>query len=44
MYNYGLRTMYDFLVPEPGAFLIEAKKTAPASMGERQAHSQQPEG
>jgi len=24
VFNYGLRTMYDFMVPEPGAFLNEA--------------------
>ena len=24
IYRYGLRTMYDFMVPEPGAFLIDA--------------------
>ncbi len=31
MYNYGLRTIYDFMVPEPGAFLIEAMQSAHAS-------------
>jgi len=29
--NYGLRTMYDFMVPEPGAFLIEAMQSAHAN-------------
>ncbi|MFP4367576.1 MAG: hypothetical protein ACLFQA_10820, partial [Bacteroidales bacterium] len=28
MYNYGLRTIYDFMVPEPGAFLIETMQSA----------------
>ncbi|OAQ59071.1 hypothetical protein VFPPC_12277 [Pochonia chlamydosporia 170] len=23
VYNYGLRTMFDFMIPEPGAFLID---------------------
>lgn len=31
MYNYGLRTIYDFMVPEPGAFLIEALQSAHAN-------------
>lgn len=31
MFNYGLRTMYDFMVPEPGAFLIAAMRSAHAS-------------
>ncbi|BCL71946.1 hypothetical protein TUMSATVNIG1_39130 [Vibrio nigripulchritudo] len=31
MYNYGIRTMYDFMVPEPGAFLIETLSDAHAS-------------
>jgi hypothetical protein len=31
MYNYGIRTMYDFMVPEPGAFLIEALQSAHAN-------------
>jgi len=31
MFNYGLRTMFDFVVPEPGAFLIEAFRRAHAS-------------
>jgi hypothetical protein len=28
VYNYGIRAMYDFMVPEPGAFLIEALQSA----------------
>lgn len=28
LFNYGLRTMYEFMVPEPGAFLIEALRRA----------------
>ncbi|MEU5524886.1 hypothetical protein ABZ759_30570 [Streptomyces sp. NPDC047860] len=31
MFNYGLRTMFDFLVPEPAAFLIAAMNQAHAS-------------
>lgn len=31
MFNYGLRTMFDFMVPEPGAFLIEALQSAHAN-------------
>ena len=31
MFNYGLRTLYDFMVPEPAAFLISALETAHAS-------------
>lgn len=31
MFNYGLRTIYDFMVPEPGAFLIAALQSAHAS-------------
>lgn len=31
MFNYGLRTMFDFMVPEPGAFLMEALKSIHAS-------------
>jgi hypothetical protein len=31
MFNYGLRTLYDFMVPEPGAFLIAAMQNAHAS-------------
>jgi fibro-slime domain-containing protein len=30
MFNYGLRTMFDFMVPEPGAFLIETLRRAHA--------------
>ncbi len=28
MFNYGLRTIYDFMVPEPGAYLIHALQEA----------------
>lgn len=31
MFNYGLRAMYDFMVPEPAAFLIAAMNAAHAS-------------
>ena len=31
MFNYGLRTIYDFMVPEPGAFLIAALQSAHAN-------------
>lgn len=31
MYNYGLRAMFDFMVPEPAAFLIAALDQAHAS-------------
>jgi len=31
MYNYGIRMMYDFMVPEPAAFLMSALQTAHAS-------------
>lgn len=31
MYNYGLRAMFDFMVPEPAAFLIAAMNTAHTS-------------
>jgi|GEM_PF-1141610 len=34
VYNYGLRTMFDFMVPEPGAFLIEALRRAHVSATE----------
>jgi hypothetical protein len=34
MFNYGLRTMFDFLVPEPAAFLIEAMNSALANATE----------
>ncbi len=30
MFNYGLRTLYDFMVPEPAAFLIKAMAKANA--------------
>lgn len=31
MFNYGIRTMFDFMVPEPAAFLIEAMQNEHAS-------------
>lgn len=31
MFNYGIRMMYDFMVPEPAAFLITALQSAHAS-------------
>lgn len=31
VYNYGIRTMFDFMVPEPGAFLIAAMNSEHAS-------------
>jgi len=31
MFNYGLRTMYDFMIPEPAAFLIAAMEGTHAS-------------
>lgn len=31
MYNYGIRTLFDFMVPEPAAFLIEAMQEAHAN-------------
>jgi len=31
MYNYGIRMMYDFMVPEPAAFLIDTFQTTHAS-------------
>jgi hypothetical protein len=31
MFNYGLRAMFDFMVPEPAAFVIAAMSTAHAS-------------
>ncbi|MFI6370437.1 hypothetical protein [Streptomyces sp. NPDC050546] len=30
MYNYGLRTMFDFMIPEPAAFLIHTLQSAHA--------------
>jgi hypothetical protein len=36
MFNYGLRTMFDFMVPEPAAFLMEVLKSAHASAVELQ--------
>lgn len=34
MFNYGIRMMYDFMVPEPAAFLISALESAHASATE----------
>ena len=31
MFNYGLRTMFDFMVPEPAAFYIAAQQVAQAA-------------
>jgi hypothetical protein len=31
MFNYGLRTMFDFMVPKPAAFLMEVLKSVHAS-------------
>ncbi|MGF7213221.1 hypothetical protein GGE65_007858 [Skermanella aerolata] len=31
MFNYGLRTMFDFMIPEPAAFIMEVMKSAHAS-------------
>ncbi|MFD4245824.1 hypothetical protein ACFWP3_30160 [Streptomyces sp. NPDC058525] len=31
MYNYGLRTMFDFMIPEPAAYFIETLQSAHAS-------------
>ncbi|WP_344073428.1 hypothetical protein [Streptomyces crystallinus] len=31
MYNYGLRSMFDFMVPEPAAYFIETLQSAHAS-------------
>jgi hypothetical protein len=31
MFNFGLRTMYDFMIPEPGAFLIAALQNVHAN-------------
>lgn len=28
IFNYGLRTMYDFMIPEPGAYLVDALQEA----------------
>jgi hypothetical protein len=36
MFNYGIRMMYDFMVPEPAAFLISALQSAHASALELQ--------
>lgn len=34
MYNYGVRMMFDFMIPEPGAYLVEAMQKAHASVME----------
>jgi hypothetical protein len=34
MFNYGIRMMYDFMVPEPAAFLISALESAHANATE----------
>lgn len=34
MFNYGLRTLYDFMVPEPGAWLARAMQEAHAGLVE----------
>jgi hypothetical protein len=34
MFNYGIRMMYDFMVPEPAAFLISALETTHANATE----------
>ena len=40
IYRYGLRTMYDFMVPEPGAFLIDAlEKEVQTKQGKRKPES-----
>ena len=31
MFNYGLRMMFDFMIPEPGAYLVSAMEKAHAS-------------
>lgn len=36
MFNYGIRMMYDFMVPEPAAFLISALQNAHANAVELQ--------
>jgi hypothetical protein len=36
MFNYGLRTMFDFMIPEPAAFLMEILKSVHASATEIQ--------
>jgi hypothetical protein len=36
MFNYGMRMMYDFMVPEPAAFLISALQSTHASAVELQ--------
>jgi len=34
MYNYGMRMMYDFMIPEPGAFIVEAMQKSYANVFE----------
>ena len=34
MYNYGVRMMFDFMIPEPGAYIVEAMQKAHASVME----------
>lgn len=34
MYNYGLRMLFDFMIPEPGSFIIDAMQKAYASVME----------
>ena len=34
MYNYGIRMMFDFMIPEPGAYIVEAMQKAQASVFE----------
>lgn len=36
MFNYGLRTIFEFMVPEPAAFLVEVLKSVHASAVELQ--------
>jgi hypothetical protein len=31
MFNYGIRMMFDFMIPEPGAYIVEAMQEAHAS-------------
>jgi hypothetical protein len=34
VFNYGLRTMFDFMIPEPAAFLLEALRSSKSSQME----------
>ncbi len=36
MYNYGIRMMFDFMIPEPGAYLVESMQKAHANTLELQ--------